>query len=689
MNPSDDRRPAISPQLALRVALLGGIALTLFAIVFFRLWFLQVLSGEQFVSEARENRTRTVRVQAPRGEIRDRNGDVIVDNRSARVVQLLPNTLPEAEREAAAAWGQAVGRRQLKRPRFRGARVKFPPIATPELRTRYARLGRVVGLTPGQIHRRVIEQLTRLPYAPITIKADASFAQIAYLMENKEAFPGVEPEELYLRRYPKKQLAAQLLGTVGRITPDQLERKRYRGVDRNAIVGQTGLEYEYDRYLRGQDGATVLRIDAQGQLLPGRARAKREPTPGRDLRLSLDLGLQKAGQDALASIGGGRPGAFVAMNPYNGQVYAMGSYPSFDPAVFTKPISDERYQRLFGEAAGSPQVNRATQGFYPTGSTFKPLSAMAGLDGQVITPQSIYVDTGSFRIGTRVATNAGGTANGAINLPQALQVSSTTYFYNVGAELFAQGGEKLQRWAKRFGLGRKTGIDLPEDAPGTVPGRAWRKRLERRERECRKQPGQNGRPCFTKEYRPYNAGDNVNLAVGQGDLTASPLQMAVAYSALVAKGRVPRPHLGLEVQDKNGGRVQEIDPGPARRFRMNGAYRDAILDGLGRGAMVPPGTSSGVWASWPKGRLPVAGKTGTAETVIGGVRGDQSWYVGYIRGPKGRSVVIAATVELGGFGAEKAAPIVCRVARKWFAQPARVCDPPATGTARIASDATN
>jgi penicillin-binding protein 2 len=373
------------------------------------------------------------------------------------------------------------------------------------------------------------------------------------------------------------------------------------------------------------------------------------------------------------------------MNPHNGQVYAMGSYPSFDPTVFTKPISDDRYERLFGEAAGSPQINRATQGFYPTGSTFKPLAAMAGLNSGVISPTSIYNDTGKFRIGNRIAQNSGGAAYGAIDLPKALQVSSTTYFYNVGAQLYFQGGEKLQRWAKRLGLGRKTGIDLPEDAPGTVPGRAWRERLNRRERACRKQPDQRGRPCFTEEYRPYNAGDNVNLAIGQGDLTASPLQMAVAYSTIVAKGRVPRPHLGLEIQNKNGELVQAIDPGPARRIKVNAAHRAAVLEGIRRGASVPPGTSSHIFANWPKNRLPVSGKTGTAEATIGGVRGDQSWYVSYVKGPRNQSIVVAATVELGGFGADRAAPIVCQVLRRWYDLGPKVCQVGTTAT--VARDA--
>jgi len=162
--------------------------------------------------------------------------------------------------------------------------------------------------------------------------------------------------------------------------------------------------------------------------------------------------------------------------------------------------------------------------------------------------------------------------------------------------------------------------------------------------------------------------------------------MAVAYSTIVANGRVPRPHLGLEVTNGQGEVVQEIDPGPRRRFRLNDAYRQAVLDGIGLGAMQPPGTSSHVFASWPKGRVPVHGKTGTAETVINGVRGDQSWYVGYFRAGRGQSLVVAATVELGGFGADRAAPIVCRVGRAWFDLDGRVCQGRPAAQAAAAQD---
>ena len=282
----DDRRPAITPQLAVRVAILGGIALTAFAIIFFRLWFLQVLSGEDYVSQARENRTRTVRIQAPRGEVVDRNGRILVDNRPSNVVQLEPQELPEETIEAAATWGQRVtqttrrdnaairaadrrvrrlrgdrrqdaleARRELRDARPAAERVQIPPIGSPALRARYAKLGEVLGMRPRTIHRRVIEQLAVLPYSAVTVRSDVPRSVLAYLEENRRRYPGVAVEQVYLRRYPRDTLAAQLLGNVGQISREELKLRRNRDVNQGTVIGKAGIEYTYDRYLRGRDGA--------------------------------------------------------------------------------------------------------------------------------------------------------------------------------------------------------------------------------------------------------------------------------------------------------------------------------------------------------------------------------------------------------------------------------------------------
>lgn len=689
MRDLEDRRTPLSPQLAVRVALFGGFALAVFAIIFFRLWFLQVLSGDQYLVQARENRTRDVRIQAPRGEIVDRNNRKLVSNRPSNVVQIEPQGLPDQTIDDAAEWGKAMGERERKiellearaereaeernRDRKKGQKrvkpekvsvptVPLPQIATPELAARYRRLGRLLEMRPETIHRRVIEQLVQLPYSAVTIRSDAPNSVVSYIKERQELFPGVDVERQFLRAYPRKNLAAQLVGYVGEISPKQLEQRRNKGVKQGTIVGQAGLEYTYDRYLRGKDGAKILRVDASGKFV-GEALQQRDPTPGRQVRLSLDLGLQEAGQKAMAEVGGGLPGGFVAMNPKNGQVYAMGSYPSFDPSVFAKPVSNATYAKLTSDENGAPLINRAIAGTYPSGSVFKPITSLAALDKGVITPDTVLADTGCMDIGTREACNAKKTVYGPVALRKALAVSSDVFYYKLGIDLFHVEGEPLQKWAKKMGFGRSTGIDLPDENKGTIPGPTWRRQANRRETKCRKT--NKGQPCYLLELRDYNVGDNANLAVGQGEVAISPLQMAVGYSGIVTGGRIPRPHLGLEIQDASGRLVQKVDPGPARRVKIDKSWQQAIMDGLHQATTGEGGTSAGVFSGWPQGRLPVFGKTGTAETFVNGAPYDQSWYVGYVPHPT-KPIVIATTVERGGFGSDKAAPIVRRMLAHWF-----------------------
>jgi penicillin-binding protein 2 len=677
----EDRRPPLSPQLAMRVAVLGGIALALFAVIFFRLWFLQVLSGDEYLVQARENRTRDVRIQAPRGEIRDRNNTVLVDNRPSNVVQLEPNKLPEQTIDDAATWGQRAGQRAARPEGRRGEPVPLPPIATAELKQRYQRLGRLLNMKPSTIHRRVIESLAQVPYGAVTIRSDVPNSIRGFIRERQENYPGVAVERQFLRDYPRQNLAAQLLGTVGQINPDELKLRRNRGVKQGTIIGKSGLEYTYDRYLRGRDGAKVLKVDANGRFVSDEPVAEREPIPGRQLRLSLDLDLQKEGQQALAQIGGGLPGAFVAMNPRNGEVYAMGSYPSFDPAIFTKPLSQAKLEQLNSEENGAPLINRAVAGTYASGSVFKPVTALAGIDNGVLSIGETINDAGCMKVGNTEKCNAKDTPYGAVDLRRSLVVSSDIYYYQVGMRLFRAGGSALQKWARKLGLGRRTGIDLPEERKGLIPDAKWRSGINSDERKCRKQPEQKGRPCYVVDIRPYNLGDNANLAVGQGEVAISPLQIATMYSTIVADGRVPRPHLGLEIQDANGRLVQKVDPGAARRVKIDDAARDAIMQGLHGAASADGGTSAGVFANWPQDRLPVFGKTGTAETPWKGGLIDQSWYAAYVP-HKTKPIVVVATVERGGFGAERAAPIVRRILANWFELGAKAAKAPETTAVR-------
>ncbi len=603
----DERRPPITPQLALRVAILGGIALTMFAIIFFRLWFLQVLSGDKYRAQANNNRIRDVDVPAPRGDIVDRNGKVLVDNRVSIAVQ--------------------VDQRKL-------------PPAGPRRASLYRRLGQIIGERPSQIDHEVRRQTKLVPYAPATVKSDASRAVYSYLFERQDDFPGVTVARVYLRQYPFGSVGAHMFGTVGQVSPDELKLLKFKGVPQGTIVGQDGIEYSYDRYLRGRDGATRVQIDSLGR--PTGELSLREPAQGKNLKLSIDLGLQREGEQAIAGLGNGR-GAFVALDPRNGEVLALGSAPTFDPNEFAKPLTEARYKALTSQANGAPLLDRAIRGEYPTGSTFKLITSVAGLQSGAFTPDTVIDDPGSIQIGNIVFQNSGGTPHGAISLREALQVSSDVFFYTLGARMNNNGRRALQKWARRLGIGRRTGIDLPGEFSGLLPTPAWRDRL------------------FRKHLtdRPWSVGDNVNLAVGQGDLQATPLQMAVAYSTVANGGRVVTPHIGLEVDDAAGRVLQTVQPGASRNIHIGASNRQAILDGLHQAASQPGGTSADVFAGFPH---QVDGKTGTAERPG---QADQSWYIAYAPDPV-KPIVVAVTVEQGGFGAEAAAPATRLILSQWF-----------------------
>jgi penicillin-binding protein 2 len=673
MEPSNDRRAPITPQLALRVAILGGVAFALFAIIFFRLWYLQVLSGDKFLAQATVNRVRELRIQAPRGKIVDHAGKVIVQNRQAVVVELDPTTLPDAERNLANTWGQDAGVREARPKGHKGEPVAIPPIPTAGLKTRYRRLGAVLGSNATAIHRQVVHSLVVVPYSAVRLKTDVSTSLLAYISERPDKFPGVKVEQTYLRDYPRDRLAAQLLGTVGEISPKERKESRFRGVEAGAIIGKDGLERTYDRYLRGVDGKQRIQVDASGRPVANPRLVRDAPVAGQRLRLTLDIGLQRAAQEAFANGAGGKPGAFVAMDPTDGAIMAMGSAPTFDPALLTKELTQKRYDALFGEEAGAPLFDRAIAGQYPTGSTFKPVTALATLEKGLITPATTINDQGCIQVGEIERCNAKKAHYGPVDLTKAIQVSSDVYFYQLGMDAFYAKGDNLviQRYARKIGFGQTTGIDLPGEDGGVIPDKAWRDEVNNREKACRKKKhislevnvfAAGAAGCGISDLRDYNLGDTVNLAIGQGDLQATPLQLAVAYAAIENKGKVVTPHLGLEIERANGELVQRIERDPARRVDINEADREVVANGLHLAASAAGGTSADVFAGWPQDQLPIYGKTGTAQRPP---KGDQSWYVAYIPNPD-RPIVVAVTVEEGGFGAATAAPIACKVLAKFY-----------------------
>jgi penicillin-binding protein 2 len=394
------------------------------------------------------------------------------------------------------------------------------------------------------------------------------------------------------------------------------------------------------------------------------------PKQGERLQLTLDLGLQKAGDAALAralaaSKYSTRAGAWLAMDPRDGAIYGMGSSPGFDARVLAKPFSEQTYRELTSRATDAPLVDRATESAYPTGSTFKPITAFAALSGGLIDADTTIDDTGSWDLGTQHYQNAGKARFGTIDVADALKVSSDIFFFQLGAQA-SDHDDLIQRWAARFGFGRKTGIDLPGESPGLVPGPKWRTAGFRAYRACvaKAHLTAGSWPALYKcggIDKAWTPGDNVNLAVGQGDLQATPLQLAVAYSAIANDGTIVRPHLGMTVQDSDGFPIQGLRAEPRRHIDLDPADRQTVLDGLQRAAGQPGGTSADVFKGWPK-RYRVYGKTGTAERSP---NPDQSWYVCFVDDPK-RPIVVVVTVEKGGFGAETAAPAARLILSKWF-----------------------
>jgi penicillin-binding protein 2 len=594
--------------IALRIGIFGGVSLALFVILFFRLWFLQELNGKKYLAEANNNRTREFRVSAPRGNILDREGEVIVTNRTSLAIQVNTQKLSED-------------------PKRRHAEM--------------TQLAELTHTTLPRLQRTIREELARTPGAPATVRRDVGHFLVYYLEENKTRFPGVAVERVFVRSYPHGALAAHILGNVGEINEEELKEPRYKGLEPGDLIGKEGVEETYDPYLRGSAGVTRIQVDALGQPTQGGKLVSQRPIPGDSLKLSIDRPVQEAGEAALAARG--LRGAFVTMNIHTGEILGIGSFPTFDPSVFTKPMTQSQVNALYRDPIAAPLTDRATAGLYPTGSTFKPITAIAALESGKLTPSEVIYDPGKLTVGGEEFTNAGEAANGSVSLVSALEVSSDVFFYTLGLRMWDTG--QLQKWAHALGIGRPTGIDLPGAAEGLLPSKQWRDQLYKE----------------GETERPWSAGDNVQLATGQGDLQTNPLQMAIAYATIGNGGTVVTPHVGLEVDDAAGRVIREFDPPPRRHVQMNPEYRADILEGMHDAAQNGAGTSFPVFGGFP---IPVAGKTGTAQRPP---YADQSWY-GVLAPYPNPKYITFVTMEEGGFGVEAAAPAARIILEALFAK---------------------
>jgi penicillin-binding protein 2 len=608
--PEDEPPPGTS-SLAVRVAIITTLAIAIFSVIFLRLWYLEVLSGDKYLDLANDNRVREIRVQAPRGDVLDRDGKILVANRTDLALQVQPQDLP--------------------RP-------------GPEREAVLRRLQKVTGMAPKETEAEIAATQRESASSPVILAKGLGADKVFYLRENQGRFPGVSLERVFAREYKQGSIAAHLFGNVGEVTAEQLKDPRYAGLEQGDLVGQSGIEYEYDRFLRGRAGTDRVQVDALGR--PTRQLEGKPAEAGDNLRLTIDSDLQAYAEGALGSFG--LPGAFVAMNVNDGSVLAMGSAPNFDPSIFTRPITERQYRALTSRRNDAPLANRAIQGLYPTGSVFKPITATAALEEGLIDPNTIVNDTGRLKVDTVVFKNADDAVFGPINMSDAFKVSSDIYFYLLGLQAKTkEGGGQIQDWGRRLGLGEPTGIDLPAEVEGLVPSPSWRNRLYRE----------------GLTDRPWSVGDNINFAVGQGDLQADPLQMAVVYAAIANGGRVIRPHLAEQVESVTGEVLEEIRPAPKRQLSLSDGTRGTIMGGLTRAAMEQGGTSYPVFGNFP---FPIAGKTGTAER--GTTIPDQSWFLA-LAPADNPEIVVAVTIERGGFGVDAAAPVAARILENYFKLP--------------------
>ncbi len=644
---------AESPRM--RLGVLAIVIVALFAALFARLWYLQVLSSQDYVQAAEANRVRVVQVEAPRGRILDRNGTVLVDNRVSTVVTVDRVLFAELAEDEQAAM---LNRLAAEMSRY-GSPATVEQLVERVNNQRYSR------------------------YAPVPVAQDVTEELKIYIEEHADLFPSVTVQRVALRRYTYGTRAAHLLGYVGEINDTELEDRKDKPktyIQGNQI-GKSGVERIYEDDLRGTPGQIVYEVDAQGRPVRVLEDRSRPPIPGDDVWLTIDINTQALAEDLLSQAldaarsrtprgsnvqNAATGGSVVVLDPSDGSVRAMASNPTYDPADFINGISSSRYAFLKDPANHQPLTNRAIQGQYAPGSTFKLITAYAALVNGLRTPTAPFVDTGSYTIpncsGEKCTFgNAGGTRYGTVDMPRAITVSSDSYFYSIGADFWNNRGrlgeEALQESARLFGFSQQTGVPLPAEADGRIPS------PEQRRRQFDANPGK-----FAE--RNWFTGDNVNMAIGQGDVAVTPIQLANAYATFANGGTRYAPNIALKVtrSGREDSVKRTIEPRINSTVDLPPEIRDPLLQGLMGVTSQERGTAYGVFKGFPLQSFPVAGKTGTAQ-VKG--KADTAVFTAFGPVPDPRYEV-AVIMEESGFGGTAAAP----VARKLFDVFAGVTPPP-------------
>jgi penicillin-binding protein 2 len=627
-----DEANVARPNVRLRVV--GILAIALLALMLIRLWYLQVLDATAANHQVITNEVRVVPLPAPRGLILDRGDNVLVGDGVSEDITL--------SRVAALADPTVIGRLAL-----------------------------LSGETTAQVNA-TLSNLIYSPYLPVPVIQGATPSEIAYVREHQSMFPGVQVTEESQRTYPEGNLAAQVLGYVDVITGPELNELKSQGYNSNSDLGQSGIEAQYESVLRGKAGSQRLQVNAQGTVVG--TLGQTSPVSGDDVVLNLDTKLQQTVEQALASqISTDRKtldtksqppqyppatdGAAIVLDPQNGAVLAMASYPTYNPEWWVGGISTAHYQDLSAKSAFEPLLNRAVDGTYTPGSTFKLATATAALETGLITQNTTFADPGSFTIpnctgvGCTKTDNESEAQPSPINVIQALTVSSDVFFYNLGFQFWQNrsvyGLQPTEKVAAEYGYGQPTGIDLPEESLARVDSPGERIKLH-----------EENPVAFP--YDTWTTGDNLEMAFGQGETIITPLEQAVAYATFANRGTRYAPEVAAGVVSPTGKVVKRFAPRVTGHVSLPPSVYQPILAGLQgviSSATNPTGTAYQVFQGFPLNSFPLAGKTGTAS-----VTGEEptSWFVAF--GPlPDPQYVVAVVIDQGGYGADAAAPVVRKV----------------------------
>ena len=575
-----------------RLDVLGYLAVLVIAVLIGRAGYLQIYDGENYARLAEGNRIRIIPTMAPRGTFFDRNGELLVQNRPGFAVSLMP------------------------------VMTKIDPVVIQRLST-------LLKVPVEDIDKKIA---AHTGFDPIRIKADVTPDIVTIIEEQKDNYPGVVIEVQPIRDYMNKEEAAHTYGYVSEINDMELEKKKDEGYKSGDIIGKFGLEKVYDKELRGENGGQQVEVDVTGK--PVQILGIKQPIPGADLYLTIDKNLQTAAEKAVdeqLKLINANAAAVVCLNPQTGEVLAMVSRPAFDPNLFAHGISSKDWDKLNNNPY-HPMDNKTITGEYPPGSTFKIITGTAALTENVVSPSELIMDSGHHWIIPK--GNAEGEALGLINFQQAMAHSDNVYFYEMGNRL---GIDRLEKYARMFGLGKITGIDLPYESDGLVANRRYKEK--------------------NFEDGDWYLSETFDAAIGQGFNLVTPLQAAMVMGEIAANGKRFKPHLVNRIVGPDGSTVKEFKPELLSTLDVPADVISLVQAGLHDVTKV--GTAASIFRGFP---IEIAGKTGTAENPHGR---DHGWFVAY--GPFANpDIVVAVVVEQGGFGSQSAVPIGRKVLEAWF-----------------------